>query len=79
MTQAFSWKRALAMAKKEFYHIVRDPFTMALALGMPVFLVVIYGLAIDFNVKEINLAVSDQDETQTSRRLIDTFSSSRYF
>jgi ABC-2 type transport system permease protein len=79
MTQAFSWKRTLAMAKKEYFHIVRDPFTMALALGMPVFLVVIYGLAIDFNVKEINLAVSDQDATQTSRRLIDTFSSSRYF
>jgi ABC-2 type transport system permease protein len=79
MNGHFSWKRARAMAQKEFFHIVRDPFTLMLALGMPIFLVVIYGLAIDFNVKEINLAVSDQDDTQTSRRLIDTFSSSKYF
>jgi ABC-2 type transport system permease protein len=79
MNQRFVWRRAWAMAKKEAYHILRDPFTLALALGMPIFMVVIYGLAIDFNVKNIELAVTDWDQTQSSRRLIDTFSSSHYF
>jgi ABC-2 type transport system permease protein len=79
MSSRFVWSRAAAIAKKEVFHILRDPFTLALALGMPVFMVVIYGVAIDFNVKNIQLAVSDSDQTQVSRRLIDTFGSSHYF
>jgi len=79
MTERFNWKRTRAMAKKEAFHILRDPYTLALALGMPIFMVVIYGLAIDFNVKNIALAVTDSDQTQSSRRLIDTFGSSKYF
>jgi ABC-2 type transport system permease protein len=79
MSESFVWKRAAAITKKEVFHILRDPYTLALALGMPVFMVVIYGIAIDFNVKNVNLAVHDGDQTQTSRRLIDTFSSSDYF
>lgn len=77
--KSFNWRRAYAMAEKETFHILRDPFTLTLALGMPIFMVIVYGLAIDFNVKNIHLAVSDSDQSQTSRRLIDTFSSSKYF
>lgn len=79
MSDPFVLRRAFAMARKETFHILRDPYTLALALGMPIFMVVIYGLAIEFNVKNINLAVSDADQTQDSRRLIDTFASSGYF
>ena len=52
MNDRFSWSRAVAMARKETYHVLRDPYTLALALGMPILMVVIYGLAIEFNVKE---------------------------
>jgi ABC-2 type transport system permease protein len=79
MLSTFVWARAIAIAKKEVFHIMRDPFTLALALVMPIFMVVIYGIAIDFNVRNIRLAVSDSDQTQTSRRLIETFGSSQYF
>jgi drug efflux transport system permease protein len=75
----FVWKRAGAVARKEWFHIRRDPFTMALALVLPLVMVVVYGVAIDFNIKDVNLAVSDSDGTQMSRRLQDTFSSSNYF
>lgn len=79
MSPGFTWERALAVARKEVYHILRDPFTLALALALPVFMVVIYGVAIDFNVRNISLAVSDSDQTQDSRRLVETFGSSEYF
>ena len=79
MKPAFVWARAMAIARKEVFHIARDPFTTALALGLPVLMVVVYGLAIDFNIKNIPLAVSDSDRTQASRRLVDTFVSSQYF
>jgi ABC-2 type transport system permease protein len=75
----FVWKRAAAVARKEWFHIRRDPFTMALALVLPLVMVVVYGLAIDFNIKDVRLSVSDSDQSQASRRLIETFGSSDYF
>ena len=71
----FLWSRAKAIAQKEVYHIMRDPFTLAISIGLPVFMVLAFGFAIEFNVKHIRLAVHDADQTQTSRRLIDTFGS----
>jgi len=75
----FAWPRAAAVARKEWFHIRRDPFTMALALVLPLVMVVVYGVAIDFNIKQVRLAVEDADQSQVSRRLVDTFASSDYF
>ncbi len=75
----FNWRRAVSIARKEIYHILRDPFTLATALVLPVFLVLIFGVAIEFNVRNVSLAVSDADQTQSSRQLLETFGSSQYF
>ena len=75
----FVWTRAAAVARKEWFHIRRDPFTLTLALVLPLVMVVVYGVAIDFNIKDVRLAVSDSDKSQASRRLIDTFRASDYF
>lgn len=75
----FSWRRSIAITKKEIFHILRDPFTLALAIGMPLFMVFVYGFAIDFNIKNIPISVSDFDKTVYSREIIQTFSSSQYF
>lgn len=75
----FQLRRALAIAKKEIFHILRDPFTLGAALGLPIFMVIIFGMAIEFNVKNIPLAVSDFDKSQSSRQIQDTFGSSEYF
>lgn len=77
--KGFVWRRSLAVAKKELFHILRDPFTLGAAIGLPLFMVIVFGLAIEFNVKYIVMAVSDSDKTQSSRQLLDTFSSSQYF
>jgi ABC-2 type transport system permease protein len=76
---SFVWDRAMAIAQKETYHVLRDPFTLALSIGLPIFMVVIFGFAIEFNVKNIPLAVHDANKTRMSRELIETFSSSNYF
>ena len=75
----FRWGRAASIAEKEIYHILRDPFTLAVALVLPVVMVVVFGLAIEFNVKNIKLTVLDQDKTQSSRQLAEVFGSSNYF
>ncbi len=75
----FSLRRALSIAKKEKFHILRDPFTLTMATILPVLLVFIFGLAIEFNVKDIGLTVHDSDRTSSSRKLAEIFSSSQYF
>ena len=44
-------KRIFAIAEKETFHILRDPFTLAMALLLPVMMVVLFGVCIEFNVK----------------------------
>lgn len=75
----FNGGRAWAIARKEFWHVVRDPFTLAWALGLPVILVVFFGYAIDFNVKDVKLVVADRDQTRASRELLQAMQGSAYF
>lgn len=72
-------RSVLAIAKKEVFHIVRDPFTLAIALGMPVVMVLFFGFAIEFNMDHIRIAVFDGNKTQSSWDLEKTFISSNYF
>lgn len=74
-----SWRRISALARKEMFHIMRDKITLIAAIGLPILMVFIFGTAIEFNVKNIDLTVYDSDKTQSSRELIDTFGSSEYF
>ncbi|OGS17981.1 MAG: multidrug ABC transporter permease [Elusimicrobia bacterium RIFOXYA2_FULL_50_26] len=71
--------RALAVARKEFMHVMRDPFTIAMAVGVPVILVIVFGFAIDFDFRGIRMAVYDHDDSRLSRQLSEGFSSSGYF
>ncbi len=75
----FSWRRARAILSKEFKHILRDPFTLMMALMLPLLIVLILGSSIEFNIKHIDLAYVDNDKTMASRKLIETFGSSNYF
>ena len=75
----FNPKRALSIAKKEIHHVLRDPFTLALALGLPVLLVSFFGFVINFDIKEIRTAVYDRDRSRASRQWVEQFTSSQYF
>ena len=71
--------RALAIARTEVMHILRDPFTAGMALGLPIILVVYFGFAIDFDFRNVKLALYDFDNTRQSRQLADVFLASGYF
>lgn len=75
----FSARRARAIFSKEFKHILRDPFTLIMALLLPLLIVLILGNSIEFNIRSINLAYHDADRSESSRGLVDTFGSSGYF
>jgi ABC-2 type transport system permease protein len=67
------------MSRKEAIQLRRDPRSLALAFLLPMALLVFFGYAISFDVKDIKLAVLDRDQTQDSRSLVDAFERSGYF
>lgn len=79
MREPLDFKRAYSIARKEVRHILRDPFVLGMALGLPLLMVLFFGLAMDFNVKDIHLAVYDNDHSRASRQLAEVFQSSGYF
>ncbi|MBF0361935.1 MAG: ABC transporter permease [Oligoflexia bacterium] len=74
-----SFNRIKAMTKKEIHHITRDPFTLIMALIIPMVLVIIFGFAIDFYVKNIKMQIIDRDNSPTSRKMITTIKNSNHF
>jgi ABC-2 type transport system permease protein len=62
--------RVGAMAAKEARHIVRDPRTLYMSLGMPLVLLLLFGYGLSFDLDHIPVAVVDQDHTAESRALV---------
>ncbi|MFA4971091.1 MAG: ABC transporter permease [bacterium] len=79
MKGSFQFRRARAVARKEVRHILRDPFTLIVALAIPVFLTIMFGFAIDFDMHDVRMAVFDADMSQTSRVVYQKFMDSKYF
>ncbi len=71
--------RLWAMARKETLQLRRDRRSLLLAFALPLLLLVIFGYAIVWDVRDIALAVVDQDRSRESRELVDGFLSSGYF
>jgi ABC-2 type transport system permease protein len=67
------------MLRKEFIQTLRDPHTRFLLFGPPVVQMFVFGYAATLEVKHVELAVLDLDNTQESRELLSHFSASRYF
>jgi ABC-2 type transport system permease protein len=61
-----------AMAAKEARHIVRDPRTLYMSLGMPIVLLFLFGYGLSFDLDHVPVAVLDQDRTAESRALVRT-------
>jgi ABC-2 type transport system permease protein len=71
--------RTWAIAKKEFFHIYRDPRSLALVILMPALLMLLFGYAVTLDVKKVSMAVLDRDRSQESLNFIHRFSASPYF
>lgn len=72
-------RKVLAVALKEVRQIVRDPLSLVMLLGLPAFMLVIFGYAISFDVEHLPLGVQDRDLSPASRELVESFVASRRF
>ena len=65
-----SLNRILAIARKEFSHLRRDRLTGGMVAGIPIALTILFGFAINNDVRGLSAAVVDEANTSASRELI---------
>jgi ABC-2 type transport system permease protein len=72
-------KRLLALTLKEFRQLSRDHLTLRMIVMVPLMQMIIFGYAIDFDVKHLKMVVLDESRTYESRELVAKMEASRYF
>jgi ABC-2 type transport system permease protein len=73
-----SYRRTKAVFVKELRHIVRDARSLAMALLMPVMMLLLYGFALSLDVDRISTMIYDQDGSAESRGLMRHLQGSRF-
>ncbi|HEX7973725.1 MAG TPA: ABC transporter permease [Anaerolineales bacterium] len=71
--------RILSLLRKEVAEIRRDPYTLGVALALPLVLLVLFGYGVNTDVKDIQVVVLDRDQSRASREYTQSFVSSSYF
>ncbi|HKZ71082.1 MAG TPA: ABC transporter permease [Anaerolineales bacterium] len=71
--------RLLSIIRKEFIQITRDPRTLILVLVIPVVQLFLLGYAANNDVRNVPLAVFDQDRSPEARALLDAYRAADYF
>jgi hypothetical protein len=71
--------RLISIIRKEFIQIRRDPRTLILVLVIPVMQLFLLGYAATNDVRNVPLAVYDQDRSPAARRLLDAYRAPDYF
>ena len=71
--------RTLALIRKEFLHILRDPRTLGVMFLLPIIELVFLGYAATNDIEHLRTAVLDGDRSTASRALIEAYRVSDYF
>src|SRR3989304_6417609 len=71
--------RLTSLIRKEFIQILRDPRTLILVLVIPIMQLLLLGYAATNDVRNVPLAVFDQDRGPAARALLDAYRVADYF
>ena len=72
-------RTALAVGRKEFLQIARDRRTLLILVFVPALFLLLYGYALSFDVRNVPLAIQDNDRSPASRAVVSAFVNSGYF
>jgi ABC-2 type transport system permease protein len=75
----FSWQRMLAVFIKEFQQMLRDRLTFAMAVGVPILQLVLFGYAINTDPKGLPTVLVAQDDAPMARSLVAALQNTGYF
>ena len=73
------FQRILAIIQKEFQQVLRDRTTLIIMLTIPLMQLVLFGYAINTNVRHIPTVVADQSMDHASQAYLDDMVNSGYF
>ena len=71
--------RLLALVRKEFLQLRRDTITLRMIVMVPILQTLIFGYAINYDVKHLKTVVLDEDKSYDSRELVAKMTASEYF
>jgi ABC-2 type transport system permease protein len=72
-------RKTLSVGRKEVRQILRDRRSLVLLLFVPAFFLLVYGYALNWDIRHVRLAVEDRDRTAASRSIVSAFVNSGYF
>src|SRR3970282_731356 len=72
-------KNVQTIARKEFYHLVRDFRSLYLAFAIPLLLILLFGYALNLDKNHIRTVVVHHDRTDISRDFLRKLGASSYF
>jgi ABC-2 type transport system permease protein len=71
--------RFWGFVKKEFFHIFRDVRTMIILFGMPIAQLLLFGMVITNEIKDVHIAIYDQSKDEVTQEITAKLLSSGYF
>jgi ABC-2 type transport system permease protein len=74
-----SWLRVRELVRKEFIQLFNDRRNRAMMFIMPFVMMFVFGYVVNYDIKDVRMAVLDYSKTQESRSLINSFEGSTIF
>jgi len=74
-----SWLRIREMVRKEFIQLFRDKRSRPILVITPLIQLLVFGYVVNYDIRDIRVALIDQSLTRESRLLTDSFSAGRIF
>ncbi|MHB1194425.1 MAG: ABC transporter permease [Longimicrobiales bacterium] len=71
--------RVRRMVAKELRQLLRDPMSARMVFGAPIIQLLMFGYALNTDVREVSTFLVDHDRTPASRELAQAFTASGYF
>lgn len=72
-------RQFLTFTRKEFYHIVRDRWTMIMLLAFPLVMIILFGFGITTEIQNSKIAIYDPSKDQATQNIITKLETSEYF
>ncbi len=74
-----SWLRIREMVRKEFIQLFRDRKNRVVLVAAPLIQLLVFGYVVNYDIRDIRVALIDQAQTRESRLLTDAFTAGRIF
>src|SRR5215469_12919599 len=75
----FSWQRFLAVLRKEWLQVLRDPITLRFIIALPVLQLFLFGYAINSDPKHLPAGLLTVNHSQYERSVVAALQNSGYY